>query len=78
MGERLEAKGFYKWGGETMVSGITGEEFQVDIYIGIVYYQRCACRWMDTVPPADGMLPGSSGHVVVVGAATPNLGCLVT
>ena len=26
--------------GETMVSGVTGEEFAADIYIGPVYYQR--------------------------------------
>ena len=26
--------------GETMISGITGEEFNADIFIGPVYYQR--------------------------------------
>jgi len=26
--------------GETMVSGVTGEEFAADIYLGPVYYQR--------------------------------------
>ena len=26
--------------GETLVSGVTGEEFSADIYIGPVYYQR--------------------------------------
>jgi hypothetical protein len=26
--------------GETLVSGVTGEEFEADIYIGPVYYQR--------------------------------------
>lgn len=26
--------------GETMVSGITGEEFAADIFVGPVYYQR--------------------------------------
>ncbi len=26
--------------GETLVSGVTGEEFAADIYIGPVYYQR--------------------------------------
>lgn len=39
-GDKLEALGFHRHGGETMVSGITGEEFKVDIYIGPVYYQR--------------------------------------
>lgn len=39
-GEMLEAAGFAKNGGETMISGITGESFDVDIYIGLVYYQR--------------------------------------
>lgn len=36
----LEQHGFHKHGGEVMISGITGEEFAVDIYIGSVYYQR--------------------------------------
>lgn len=26
--------------GETMISGVTGEEFAADIFIGPVYYQR--------------------------------------
>ena len=26
--------------GETLISGVTGEEFAADIYIGPVYYQR--------------------------------------
>ena len=26
--------------GETMISGVTGEEFKADIFIGLVYYQR--------------------------------------
>ena len=26
--------------GETMISGITGEEFDADIFVGPVYYQR--------------------------------------
>lgn len=36
----LEAAGFAKNGGEVMISGVTGEPFPVDIYIGVVYYQR--------------------------------------
>ncbi|KAK9824626.1 hypothetical protein WJX72_011831 [[Myrmecia] bisecta] len=39
-GAALEAAGFARHGGETMISGITGEEFAADIYIGPVYYQR--------------------------------------
>jgi len=39
-GAKLEAHGFHRHGGETLVSGITGQEFKVDIYIGPVYYQR--------------------------------------
>jgi DNA-directed RNA polymerase I subunit RPA2 len=36
----LEANGYAKRGQETMISGLTGEEMQCDIYIGLVYYQR--------------------------------------
>ena len=36
----LEAAGFARNGGEVMISGITGEAFPVDIYIGVVHYQR--------------------------------------
>ena len=36
----LEAAGFAKNGGEVMVSGVSGEPFPVDIYIGVVHYQR--------------------------------------
>lgn len=39
-GEQLEAAGYMFHGNETMISGITGEEFPVDIFIGPVYYQR--------------------------------------
>ena len=39
-GEELEAQGFSRWGNETMISGITGEEFEVDIFVGLMYYQR--------------------------------------
>ncbi|KAK9845769.1 hypothetical protein WJX81_002042 [Elliptochloris bilobata] len=39
-GDALEAAGFHSLGGEAMVSGVTGEEFAADIYIGPVYYQR--------------------------------------
>jgi DNA-directed RNA polymerase I subunit RPA2 len=38
--EALESAGFCKNGGETMVCGVSGEIFQVDTYIGVVYYQR--------------------------------------
>ena len=36
----LEAAGFAKNGGEVMISGVSGEPFPVDIYIGVVHYQR--------------------------------------
>ena len=39
-GDALEAAGFARHGGESMISGITGEEFAVDIFVGPVYYQR--------------------------------------
>jgi DNA-directed RNA polymerase I subunit RPA2 len=39
-GRQLEARGFAKYGQETMISGVTGEEMPCDIYIGLVYYQR--------------------------------------
>ncbi|CAL5224064.1 g6689 [Coccomyxa viridis] len=39
-GDTLEAAGFSRLGGESLISGVTGEEFSADIYIGPVYYQR--------------------------------------
>ena len=39
-GEQLRAAGYNYYGNEPMYSGITGEELFVDIYIGVVYYQR--------------------------------------
>lgn len=39
-GEQLLASGYNYYGNEPMYSGITGEEFQADIYLGVVYYQR--------------------------------------
>jgi DNA-directed RNA polymerase beta subunit len=39
-GAALEAAGYAKYGTETMISGLTGEEMPCDIYIGLVYYQR--------------------------------------
>lgn len=39
-GEVLRRHGYNYCGSETMVSGFTGEQFDVDIYIGLVYYQR--------------------------------------
>lgn len=39
-GEQLLAAGYNYHGNEPMYSGITGEEFMADIYIGVVYYQR--------------------------------------
>ncbi|KAI5119589.1 hypothetical protein M0805_005761 [Coniferiporia weirii] len=39
-GEQLLAAGYNYYGNEPMYSGITGEEFAADIYIGVVFYQR--------------------------------------
>ncbi|AEO70457.1 05080757-f4b0-47a4-a1ea-506a56be8cc7 [Thermothielavioides terrestris] len=39
-GHQLMKAGFNYHGNEPMYSGITGEEFACDIYIGVVYYQR--------------------------------------
>ncbi|KAF9567413.1 beta and beta-prime subunits of DNA dependent RNA-polymerase [Agrocybe pediades] len=39
-GEQLRAAGYNYYGNEPMYSGITGQEFAADIYIGVVYYQR--------------------------------------
>ncbi|KAK9466697.1 hypothetical protein V1512DRAFT_239075 [Lipomyces arxii] len=39
-GEQLAKAGYNYYGNEPMYSGITGEEFKADIYIGVVYYQR--------------------------------------
>ncbi|KAG0374389.1 MAG: hypothetical protein J3R72DRAFT_226730 [Linnemannia gamsii] len=39
-GEQLKAAGYNYHGNEPMYSGITGQEFKVDIYLGVVYYQR--------------------------------------
>jgi DNA-directed RNA polymerase beta subunit len=39
-GEQLAAAGYNYYGTETMYSGITGEPLGVDIFFGVVYYQR--------------------------------------
>ncbi|CAF3463706.1 unnamed protein product [Fusarium graminearum] len=39
-GHQLMKAGYNYHGNEPMYSGITGEELQADIYIGVVYYQR--------------------------------------
>ncbi|MCJ1445590.1 MAG: DNA-directed RNA polymerase I subunit RPA2 [Stictis urceolatum] len=39
-GEQLRVAGYNYHGNEPMYSGITGEEFAADIYIGVVFYQR--------------------------------------
>jgi len=39
-GHMLRAAGYNYYGNEVMYSGITGVEFKVDIYLGVVYYQR--------------------------------------
>ena len=39
-GTQLAAAGYNFHGNEPMYSGITGQEFAADIYLGVVYYQR--------------------------------------
>ncbi|KAM6496181.1 DNA-directed RNA polymerase I polypeptide 2, partial [Amanita muscaria] len=39
-GKQLLAAGYNYYGHEPMYSGITGQEFAADIYLGVVYYQR--------------------------------------
>lgn len=39
-GKELKKHGFNYFGNENMYSGIFGEEMKVDIYLGVVYYQR--------------------------------------
>jgi len=39
-GDQLVKAGFNYYGNEPMYSGITGELFHADIYLGLVYYQR--------------------------------------
>lgn len=39
-GEQLRQAGYSYHGSEPMYSGITGEEFAADIYMGLCYYQR--------------------------------------
>lgn len=38
--ELLKEEGYQRYGVETMVCGVTGELLEVDIFIGLVYYQR--------------------------------------
>ena len=37
---QLKAAGYNHYGNESMYSGITGETFKADIFIGVVFYQR--------------------------------------
>ncbi|KAH9386057.1 DNA-directed RNA polymerase I subunit RPA2 [Nematocida major] len=39
-GNMLESAGFKRGGGETLYSGVTGTPLSVDVFFGIVYYQR--------------------------------------
>eukprot|EP00727_Mastigamoeba_balamuthi_P005578 m51a1_g164 putative dna-directed rna polymerase i subunit (1144) ;mRNA; f:530198-534292 len=39
-GEQLKKAGYCYYGTEPMYSGVTGEPFEAQVYIGIVYYQR--------------------------------------
>eukprot|EP01130_Rhizamoeba_saxonica_P001964 TRINITY_DN11786_c0_g1_i1.p1 TRINITY_DN11786_c0_g1~~TRINITY_DN11786_c0_g1_i1.p1 ORF type:complete len:1120 (+),score=253.33 TRINITY_DN11786_c0_g1_i1:43-3402(+) len=40
VGKQLASAGYNYYGSEVMYSGITGEEFKAEIFIGVVYYQR--------------------------------------
>lgn len=57
-GEQLLKAGYNYHGNEPMYSGITGQEFPADIYIGLVYYQRLrhmvGDKWqVRTIGPVD-------------------------
>ena len=39
-GEQLQKTGYSYHGNESMYSGISGEEMQATIFVGLVYYQR--------------------------------------
>jgi DNA-directed RNA polymerase I subunit RPA2 len=39
-GEQLTKAGYNYYGNETMYSGYTGEPFKVDIFVGVIHYQR--------------------------------------
>lgn len=39
-GDMLESVGYKRGGGEVMYSGVTGKALNVDVFFGIVYYQR--------------------------------------
>ena len=39
-GQQLRQAGYNYYGHERLYSGITGEEFEVDVFMGQVYYQR--------------------------------------
>ncbi|KAM0678655.1 hypothetical protein BDAP_000764 [Binucleata daphniae] len=39
-GKELEGAGYNYYGNETMYSGVTGDMFKAEVFIGVVYYQR--------------------------------------
>ena len=64
-GEQLRSAGYNYYGSERMYSGITGTELDVDIFIGVVYYQRlrhmvCTIKRRCDIPVIDA-LPATAG-----------------
>jgi DNA-directed RNA polymerase I subunit RPA2 len=67
--------GFAKNGGEVMISGVTGEPFPVDIYIGVVYYQRLRHMVSDKFQArASACRPQSQQFPVLAVPSRPMLG----
>ena len=62
LGRLLASAGYEYYGTETMISGVTGEELEAQIFTGIVYYQRLRhmvadkfqCRATGPVDPCTG------------------------
>ncbi|EFJ43848.1 hypothetical protein VOLCADRAFT_95925 [Volvox carteri f. nagariensis] len=72
-GEYLERQGFSRYGQETMISGVTGQEMPCDIFIGPVYYQRLRHMVSDKF-----QCPGGFRNVVSVPRSPSFLGSSFT